>query len=329
MQTGRRMRRQALLLLALATSGCGGNYSNDDVEFLVALPTKDALTVRVPAQSQALGTDASFHKLTVETAESVNAGLAQMLNLVDLIKALPPTQRLPDARLWGPWPDDQSPGFEVEFVLTRETDHFKYAFQERRKGVGDFVPLIEGTYFTDTAHTGHGTLDVHFKAANTLKGVTDLGTANLLEGEVVYVNDVNPRSVKTQLSSLDGNGNPASISYEYLEHPDHSGELLYEATADFANNGGAPEHLHVWAQWTASGAGRADARADKGAFDTAQFDRDVFTQCWDSTFGEVYFDSELQKSGVNVAPGIGCSTDGRTKCPVGDLSSCVLPGKTP
>ncbi len=249
----------ALVFSVVAVASCG-NYSNDDIAFLEALPEKGALQVQVPASSrQALERDAALHELTVGIAEDIDNGLTAILGVLDILPTMNPSQRTADSRTWGPY-DDQQPqhaGFEVEVTLTRDADHYEFSMSERRKSrSAAFVPLITGTFFTQSAHLGHGTLQFNNTAAI---GIGLLGEdPNLLSISAVYASDQTPRTVATTIAELSKtNGSPQTVTYEYQEQPDQSGQLVFDLDEDPYGDGGLAD-LHLVSVWNPTGAGRSD-----------------------------------------------------------------------
>src|SRR4051812_5700159 len=100
------------LALLLACAACG-SLSNEDIAFLSALPRKEDLHVQVPLQSAAqaacaLG-DASDWRKAKTTGDDINSAVDGVLALLDAVRTIPPSQRKPDLRVWGPFPDDKHP----------------------------------------------------------------------------------------------------------------------------------------------------------------------------------------------------------------------------
>ena len=128
-----------VLLCGAAASACGGDFSNDDLEFLNALPVREELTARVPpgdARAQGLGvrawTDAlvavgdpsQLYEDTHQASERFNAALDGLLSLLEDIRQRPPTTRAPEQRIWGPVNDAEHPALQLRFVMTREGERF-------------------------------------------------------------------------------------------------------------------------------------------------------------------------------------------------------------
>jgi hypothetical protein len=163
----------SLLLLACAC----GNLSNEDVAFLEALPQKGTLHVSVPAGSIAqnvclIGPD-DIWSFAKPAGDNINQGVDNILTLVDAIRAVPPTTRDPDQRTWGPFPDNNHAGVDVQVTMFRELDangvpwRWIYTIAERRPP-GAFLPILEGEFFGAQAKNGIGRITVHFENTWTL-----------------------------------------------------------------------------------------------------------------------------------------------------------------
>ena len=49
-----------------------------------------------------------------------NGVVDSFLTLIDAIRSYSPTTRQPDERIWGPFPAQDQPGWEVRMVMTRQ-----------------------------------------------------------------------------------------------------------------------------------------------------------------------------------------------------------------
>ena len=94
------------LVLAAALAGCG-NYSNEDLEYMNAVPDRDDLAANIPA-SRLLVNEAELSKTTHEVVATFNGLLNLFLGIVDTVRTYPPTRRLPNQRIWGPVPAEES-----------------------------------------------------------------------------------------------------------------------------------------------------------------------------------------------------------------------------
>jgi len=264
----------AAALAAAVAQGCG-NYSNDDVAFISAIPHGAALHVAVPAlQSQppvcANGTADTFVQARA-TGASINAGLDGMLALVDFVRGLDPTVREPDRRVWGPFPDGKHPGVEIEVIMVRRPDaapgqtRFLYAFEARR--AGPFIPILEGTFLGASAENGSGVLEVHFDNSHAL-AIDNPGDPL---GLVDFFYDLasEPRTLSLQLNG-DGFG-LAAFAYQYAGYAD--GHALF----DFVFSDASATRYFVATKFAASSAGRADVQYRTSAGATGSF-----VECWDA-----------------------------------------------
>src|SRR5690242_9114402 len=106
----------ALASLAVAASGCG-TWSNEDIAFVEALPTSQALKVALPASAgQALCAPPGPSEVwgwAKPAGDGLNALVDLLLGFVDLVKSVTPATRATDARTWGPFDDAKHPGKEV------------------------------------------------------------------------------------------------------------------------------------------------------------------------------------------------------------------------
>ena len=311
--------KHALLAAALTALAACGNYSNDDLQFLDALPDRQALSTQVPQGSaQALSQTASLYTGTVQTAQTINAGVESIIALLDLVRTLPPSQRGPDLRVWGPF-NDTDPGFENQVVIRRSANTFNYELQQRAKG-GEFVDVLTGTFVGDTALAGHGTLDFEVAPLESI-GHTQRDP-NLRSLRFVYANDTQPRTVNTTIVSRDAeHAQTTTLSYLYAEAP-AEGDLDFDLQGP---SGNGTYDIQVHSRWVPDGgAGRALGVGTLAAFTGLELQVD---QCWDDQFLETYYDSRLGRAledgglGVGATASVGCDGAGEV-CPRGAPAAC-------
>src|SRR5262245_15439010 len=87
------------LLVAVALAACG-NYSNEDLEFMNAVPARDDVSVVMPRLMILPANEAELARLTHETVAAFNGALF-FLQAADTIRTFPPTSRMPNGRIWG------------------------------------------------------------------------------------------------------------------------------------------------------------------------------------------------------------------------------------
>jgi hypothetical protein len=272
----------ALLLFACAC----GTLSNEDVAFLEALPQKEALHVAVPAGSSgqtlcAIGT-ADFWINAKTSGDKINKGVDGILTLVDAIRVAPPTTRDTDQRTWGPFPDGNHAGVDIEVTMFRELDAnglpWRWIFTiSARRAPGSFLPILEGEFFSPQARNGIGRIAFHFEYSWTLgiNGPTDPHTPML----IFYDLAGDPHTISLDLTGGAGLGLP-SFDYGWAGYADGHGRFDY-ALPD-AKSGCT---LELTTFFTAAGAGHDVVRAScpLGLFGDVH-------QCWDASACLTYVD---------------------------------------
>ena len=84
-------RFSAPLLLILTLAACG-NYSNEDLEFLNAVPAAEDISADIP-RAPLLANEAEMAKLTHDTVAVFNGAL-DFLKVADVIRTYPSTSRI-------------------------------------------------------------------------------------------------------------------------------------------------------------------------------------------------------------------------------------------
>src|SRR4029079_14503917 len=96
-----RMTCKSVLLAVAALLASCGNYSNEDLEFMNAVPTHEDISANMPPSALVTG-EAELSKETHDVITNFN-GLLGILEGVDKIRTYPPTSRIPNGRVWGPF----------------------------------------------------------------------------------------------------------------------------------------------------------------------------------------------------------------------------------
>src|SRR3954453_24168503 len=92
-----------LLPLLAVVEGCGGNYSNEDLDFQLALPVQEDLAVKLPVTVE-VPDSAEYYKITREVVRIFNGISTAFLDLIDPVRAFPPIDRQPGHGQWAPSP---------------------------------------------------------------------------------------------------------------------------------------------------------------------------------------------------------------------------------
>jgi hypothetical protein len=305
----RSVNRLAAVAAALALSACG-DWSNEDVRFLSALPTREDLHVAVPPPASAAGalqacTDgpASLWLSAKPTSDGLNAAVDVVVTLVDAVRRQPPTARADDLRRWGPFDDQKHPGREVQVIITRQTGPdggvvHAFSFEARVKGDAGFTPVLTGTFEGPSARAGAGSLELSFEALRAL-GLADADTPH---GVMVahYDRTSDPRTVHIGLDQ--GGFGVERFEYGYAGYAAGGGWFEYVIRKGLAR-------LTITSSFDAAGAGRAQVSYLSFAVQGS------FRQCWDAAACLVYVDDPGNYS-CNVGPSLpACSLGAVTACP--------------
>jgi len=301
--------RVAGLLLLCAC----GNLSNEDVAFLSAIPRKQELHVEVPPGSSAqtlcaIGS-ADVYANAKTTGNSLNAAVDSILDLVDAIRRVTPSERDADSRTWGPFPDQQHAGVITKAVMLRELDatrtpwHWLYSINAARPP-GDFVPILSGEFFGAESSGGVGRIIVHFDNAATLQ--INKPSDPTFPLRIYYDRGGDPRTVSVDLTAGVNAFGLVSFDYGFASYSDGHGQF------DFAfpdpKNGCT---VQVTSFFNAAGAGRNVFRAVCGPF--------VFgdvKQCWDAGGCLTFVDDPFALTAAcnGIAP---CLLGSAAQCPSG------------
>jgi len=252
---------------------------------------------------------AEYYRSTREVVTTFNNLIDGVTRLIDHVRSYPPTRRAPDERIWGPFPAERDPSFEVQMRIQRMADpsgpgfHFEYQIEFHR--VGDAAdrwhPLITG-HFDPGARLrrGRGGLMVLLAEAR-VQGypVAEWGQVETIAIE--YQRLVYPHTVDMIITNVALADTPRA-TVNYSENADGSGQMLFELRL----------RDNIWAQaiavrtrWLASGAGRGDARVTEGL---AALSGNVGIDCWGPDTRATYSRRDFEPKRME-----------------GDPASCVFP----
>jgi hypothetical protein len=303
------------VICLICLAGCGGNYSNEDVEFINALPVRAELESKLPQGSakalestrrDAIAVDqpSQVYLDTKKASDGFNNFLFLLLSLIDDIRKIPPTHRDGDRRIWGPFPSNDYPDVRVQVVIERrETAFYEYRIEQQLKNAPNsapWVPLIKGQFrATGGARKGSGELHLLAKATRDAGIPTrDLETWDTLD--VTYATDRSPLEVDMLIRSVpDPHQVVITLPYSYREYDDRRGAIKFEVQAT------SPDGTMTWAvttHWLPAGQGRADILVTAGPFF-----RLTGIECWDAQFRVKYSNKPWETPSV-----------------VGDPASCSL-----
>ena len=283
-------KRLLLLVLAAAALSACGDYSNEDLLFMSAVPSTSQLAVVLPAAAPTV-MEAELAQDTHNGISNVNTMLDDVLGLVDAIRSNEPTGRSSDSRTWGPYPDSNNPGWQWALIVTRDSDGTTYEYtlsvQNTTAAAPAWVIFLSGS-FDDTAgdiKQGNGMVNADFAALSAAGFPLDANTMPLQTLTIKYQNYQTPGSPVSVTLAItrtpDSNGvTSASFMYEILA--DGTGEITFTLVGNVIP-GPAIEMLLLTAQWSSGGAGEATLAVVSG--DGAGMTQ---TECWDATFEATY-----------------------------------------
>lgn len=291
------MRNLLLCLLALGAAACGGDFSNEDLEFLNALPERQDLAAALPGsasnaaaldgavQALAVGELSELYQDTRRASDNFNRGVDGLLTLLEHIRRLPPTTRAPGMRTWGPYPDRDHPGLDVRFQMRRDAARFEYTLQYRRRGEGEegWWSLIVGHFNADAGiRKGEGGVSLLLREARERGFVTgDLGALDTLS--IGYQTRTLPLQVEEIFDFAPGSLGPSQVRYTYRAFPQGPGEMRF-VIADVQRTPGAQlETLDITSRWTADAGGVGSVQVRSGDYAGASS-----TECWDAAFRTTY-----------------------------------------
>ena len=279
----------AATLVLLLTLGACGNYSNEDLEFLNAVPAAQDLSAEIP-RKPLLTEEAELAALTHDTVAVFNGAL-EFLKTADVIRTYPATSRIPNGRIWGPVPMVENPGWQWRFTVTRlmeMPERFDYAFQVQRIGSDpdDWIDFISGWFrAVNGVRKGTG----HFEMKTDDLRVAGFPIRPNLKGE----------TLKELIVDYSTESFPTNVSMTVTMYKDltfmtwFTIDITYEAQAngqgaiEFLGTDSAGNSIGVVSRWLATGRGRADATVTVGPV-TGQ----KRTQCWNDSFVETYDHTE-------------------------------------
>ncbi|RKH40700.1 hypothetical protein D7X55_23035 [Corallococcus sp. AB049A] len=287
------MRNLALALPCLLAVACGGDFSNDDLEFQNALPQREDLAAKLPdsaragqglgtnvqrlSASQVLGGTSELALQAYQAGTRFNTSVDRLLSLLELVRDARPSTRETDRRIWGPFPAKDHPGQELRFVMERQDADFAYLLQFRPKGSGEdaWWTYLPGTFKADGGiRKGTGTLALDLKEARA-HGLKTGDAMALDRLDIDYQTKALPTSVELLFTAA-GAATP-DTRYASRQTPEGLGEMAFRLPGVDFVPGNLTETLDIVARWTPDGRGVLVLNILAGDAKGAQY-----TECWDA-----------------------------------------------
>jgi hypothetical protein len=311
----------------LALTGCG-NLSQEDLLFRAGVPTKEAVAVVPPGTEaevdEALSSSAAQglsvrqqgveercgDDLLCETrnlARGFNGFTFFLLDIVDAISALPPTERSPGRRVWGPHFDgDKGTTFRFEMVHSDDGATFSFCLHAARGFVGrapdvdcevaldeasGLERVLSGTFQPsgiagDNARLGKGTMQLETERLNRLNG--EARFARVVDFAFDHTGGQTDIHIDLLGTTVDGIERDAA--YDFQRSAGGDGTLAFDVFAEMIPGDGLLdarqlERVRLRAAWLADTSGRALGVVDGGNAGEQTF---TVEQCWDTTLATVY-----------------------------------------
>jgi hypothetical protein len=279
----------------LAAGGCG-NYSNQDLEFMNAIPLRSDVAVDVPRESNLTTTgSAEGWQRTFKVTRELNMVGDAFLSLIDSIRAYYPTARDGDTRIWGPFPAEKNPGWQIEFRMSKSVaaePHFDYELVVIPPPAGAQTPadpalqVIGGSFdATGSVRVGTGHLVLALDDARAA-GFVFQGLEMLSGLTIDYHTGTWPRTVTMVFANVvPASPDSAAISgtYAYTGQENGDGAMSFSWVADIVPGPVGYDTFLIESRWLGTGPGREDLAivAGDGMGNTG-------VECWDRSFVSTY-----------------------------------------
>jgi len=289
--------RPLFLFSVLTLTACGGTWSNRDLEFIAALPSRAALAAKLPASATSTqplsrsdglnaGEPSQAFAETKKAATDFNGLLDFFLGVLDTVRAVPPTSRDGESRTWGPFTAKDNPGFEFQVIIalvsTQPQDTYGWKLQARKLGTPAFFDVVRGAFQAspETVRKGMGQIEVPVKE---YRDQLKLGEPfNQLDSIVLgYFTAGDPNTSQLAFTFAPGNTSGySSLGYAAKRAEDGSGAMGFSLKTNDPN----VSRLDVVSKWRADGAGVSISTVGEGTYRGA-----TKGECWSSAFKVTYF----------------------------------------
>jgi hypothetical protein len=303
-----------IVLVAVLASGLAcGNYSNVDVDFQLALPARDDLAVNPPA-ALVIADSAEYYRTTRDGIRDTNNLIDAITGIIDYVRSFPPSERKADERVWGPFPADRDPAFEVRVRIQRTSLSdgpaflFKYQIEFHRRGDATalWFPLVTGTFAPGPGGARRGSGDLHVNLVDArMQGypVPEWGQVERIDIDHQRLDY--PHKVTMLISNVATSEVPRA-EFQHAQNADASGEVSFVFRPRDNIWGIYIQAVAIRTRWLASGAGRGDARVTEGL---AALSGNGGVDCWGPDTRATY----VRRDWANP------------KIETGDPATCVFP----
>jgi hypothetical protein len=286
----RRARLLVELILGLMVVGCG-NYSNDDLEYMNAVPAGNQLVATLPAYSAALpvASEAELAQTTHSVTTQFNQMIDSTLGGVDAIRSYEPSSRTPTSRTWGPFASTNQVGWDWRLIVSHDdpqstTFTYELDVENTVDTSAGWLTFVTGSFdATEGVRKGMGSMTVTTDPLAKAGFPFDQGAAPFTMLTVTYSTLSYPITVDMTIDRTADALNPVtSVVYRYAGQADGSGQMSFTLTGNLVA-GPAIETVAVVSAWLPTGAGEATETVEQG--DAAGLTQ---TECWNTSFAATY-----------------------------------------
>lgn len=285
--------RLVFLMPFILAAACG-NYSNDDLEYMNAVPAGSQLSATLPAYSSTLpaSSEAELAQTTHSVTTQFNQMIANALGGIDAIRSYAPTSRTPTSRIWGPFPANKQPGWDWRLTVSHDdpqstTFTYELDVENTADSATGWLTFVTGSFDAqDGVRKGSGSLTMDTTKLSMAGFPFDSGMVPFTMLTVTYETLTDPVNHVTMTieRTPDAANQVSSVVYTYAAQADGSGQMSFTLTGNFIV-GPAIETVAVTSAWLPTGAGKASEMVEQG--DGAGL---LQTECWDASFAATYND---------------------------------------
>ena len=260
-----------------------------------AVPAREDLAANMPRSMILPANEAELSRETHDVIRAFNGAL-DFLNAADVIRTYQPTTRIPNGRIWGPFPMRDHEGWQWQFRMTRDPaasqEMFQYWFEVEPIGAGDggWLLFIDGWFIPTGGGARRGMGYFHMQADDLrAAGFPILPDADLnvfKDLKVMYSTASFPVSVTMTLVLYPKGDLTNTLTIVYHYEQQQNGQAAMEFSGTDAASGAS---LSITSHWLATGRGRAEAVGQDGKGGMA-----TWTECWDDSFRSVFDDNPFE-----------------------------------
>lgn len=259
-------------IFAVVASGCG-NFSNEDIVFMAAMPKPGDVALKVPGQptnqseqglaeqTQSLVACSEDNLLCLagQVSTAINTGVYELLAMVDnIVQNRAPTKRARGLRLWGPVyvaSANLSVRFEMRKYSYQSSEVFEYCLHALRGPIDQqkaddvtcdsasddsgLVRILHGSFtpgaLDGTAASGRGSLVFDL---NSCRDASVCQPADQGKLTVDYDNTQDQESIEVHIRDIEPVASVAALlppeaDYCYKRQPSGAGFFKFSVNADF------------------------------------------------------------------------------------------------